>query len=142
MTNQLYLHYITIYILVVALTLARREVNVLLVALLTEQRAVDSDENIMEGGVTIRRRRKTRAPVRQPAFAQSKRKRVSKTDELLSLIITTRDTHVDFFGRGGGANANPLDLPPLTSAESLLYHFVWEFIWKTVIYAYSLNCLF
>jgi len=35
----------------------------ILVALLSEQRAVDSDENIMEGGVTIRRRRKTRAPV-------------------------------------------------------------------------------
>jgi len=36
------------------------------IALLSEQCAVDSDENIMEGGVTIRRRRKTRAPVSKP----------------------------------------------------------------------------
>ena len=41
----------------------------LLAALLSEQRAVDSDENIMEGGVTIRRRRKTRAPVSRLSFS-------------------------------------------------------------------------
>lgn len=46
--------------------------NVLFVALLSEQRAVDSDENIMEGGVTIRRRRKTRAPVCIRSFTHNR----------------------------------------------------------------------
>jgi len=42
---------------------AELSVFVFAALLSAEQRAVDSDENIMEGGVTIRRRRKTRAPV-------------------------------------------------------------------------------